>query len=281
MTTINHIAGRLFDVLLVLLRALPPLAGLALVALVVAVLVLWVYRLTSDQPRLAAAKRRMQAGLYEMRLFNAEPRFVLKAFGDILRHNANYLRLSLVPLLWLVVPITLLLAQLQTVYGYRAFESGESFMLELELASPGASGPRSARSRPEVELELPAGLRAETPAVWLPPLSQVAWRVRAEHPGRYAATVRLRGETLTKDVHVGDGRLARLSPQRFHAGLLDQLLYPVEDPLARSQPVERFAVAYPPRSISVLGLELPWFVVFFLLAFLFALVLKGRFRVTF
>jgi hypothetical protein len=284
MTVINHIVGRLFDALFGPLRGLPPLASLALVSLLVSVLVLWVYRATSNQRRMADAKRRMQAGLYEMRLFNDEPRFVLKAFGNILVHNMTYVRLSLVPLLWMIVPITLMIAQLQSFYGYRAFQPGETFLLQLELAKPSETGSspskRVASSRPDVELRLPAGLHAETPAVWLPPVSQVTWRVRADRPGRYAAEVRLAGETFTKDVRVGD-RLTRLSPRRFQAGFFDQLLYPAEDPISATQAVESLDVTYPSRDIAVLGLHLPWLVVFFVLSFLFALLLKGRFRVTF
>lgn len=284
MTAINRIVGRLFDVLAGLLRGLPPLAGVALVALVVAMAVLWVYRVTSNQRRMADAKRRMQAGLYEMRLFNDEPRFVLKAFVDILGHNVTYMRLSLVPLLWMIIPIALLVAQLQSFYGYRAFEPGETFLLQLDLAAPSGADPQPVRRgavlRPDVVLHLPDGLHAETPAVWLPPLSQVVWRLRADRPGRYAAAVELAGQTLTKDVHVGD-RLTRLSPQRFRAGFFDQLLYPVEDPIPASLPAERIEIGYPARGIAVLGMQLPWLVVFFVLAFLFALALKGRFRVTF
>ena len=103
---------------------------------------------------------------------------------------------------------------------------------------------------------------------------------RAERPGRYAVEVEMGDRTLGKNVQVGDER-TRLSPIRPRAGFFDQLLYPVERPLVRSGPIERMQVSYPTQSIPIFGWSVPWLVAFLVLVMGFALVLKGRFRVTF
>ncbi len=278
MDFVNRIVGRFFDGLLYPLRGLPPLASLTVVSLLVALFVLWVYRATSDQKGLAAAKRRMQAGLYEIRLFNEDLRFVLRSVAGILRHNLTYLRLSLVPLLWMIVPLVLTMAQLQSFYGYRAFQPGDTFLVEAALPGDPPAG-RNA-PRPEAELRVPAGLRAETPDLWIRPASELGWRVRAERPGRYAIEVHLGGESYSKEVRVAAG-IARLSPVRRGPGFTGQLLYPAERPLPGSRKIDRIAVTYPERAISLFGWELPWIAVFLVLVFVFALLLKGRFRVTF
>ena len=74
--------------------ALPPLAGLLVISLITAVLALLVMRLVSDQPRLRATRRRMQAALFEIRLHADDPVAVLRSFGDVLIQNAIYLRLN-------------------------------------------------------------------------------------------------------------------------------------------------------------------------------------------
>ena len=58
--------------------------------------------------------------LFEIRLFNDDLRAMLRAQVEILRHNVTYLRLSLVPMLWMLVPLVLVIAQLQFHYGYAA-----------------------------------------------------------------------------------------------------------------------------------------------------------------
>jgi hypothetical protein len=276
MTTLNQILGRLFDVLFVPLRALPPLLGLAIVALLVAILMLLVFKVTSNQRRIGFAKRRMQAGLFEIRLFQDDLRTILLAQGDILRHNLAYLRLSVVPVLWTIVPLTLLIAQLQSFYGYEALRPGETFLLKMQMQdAPG----RRQLPRPDVTLRVPAGLQAEA-AVWSPSLGEQAWRIRATRAGRYVAEVHLGGESFAKSVTVADDGV-RLSPVRQQPHFWQQLLYPVEAPFRSSQGMQSLHVTYATRLISVFGWQLQWLPVFFLLVLAFALLLKNRFRVSF
>jgi hypothetical protein len=225
MTAVNRILGRLVDALLAPLGTLPPLAALALVAFAVALGMLLVYRATSNQPAIARAKGRMLAGLFEIRLFNDDLRTILRAQGDMLRHNLTYLRHSLVPMLVLLVPLVLLVAQLQALYGWSGLRPGESFVLETQLRPGAAAGV----ARPDVRLRLPDGLRAETSDLWLPARGEMSWRLRAERPGRYTVVLEHDGATATKDVRVAAAgeAPARLSPVRHQPGLAAQILYPV------------------------------------------------------
>ena len=86
-------------------RGMPPMAGLVLLSLATAVAVLLAFKWTADQPALAAAKQAMQAAIFEMRLFNDDLVLLFRAQGEVLRHSLTYLRLSLAPTLWLIVPM--------------------------------------------------------------------------------------------------------------------------------------------------------------------------------
>jgi hypothetical protein len=276
---LDRLAGWFFEWLIEPVRGLPPLASLAVVSLLVAVFVLWVFRLTSDQERMRQAKGRMQAGMFEIRLFNDDPGLILRSLVDIQRHNLVYLRLSLVPLLWMIVPLILAFSQLQSIYGYRAFRPGETFLLAMQLREEPRAGDRDA-SRPEVQLRVPPGLVVETPDLWIPALGEIAWRIRAEQPGRYPVEVRLGNEVAAKEVRV-TGDLARLAPVRPQPSFGAQLRYPVEPPLPASGRIRGIRVNYAAADIPVLGRRLPWMVAFFLLGLAFALLLRNRFRVTF
>src|SRR5688500_19416424 len=94
---------------------------------------LLIFRKTSDQKRLAAVKRQIHAGLFEIRLFNDDLRAIFRAQGEILRHNLTYLRLSIVPMLWMIVPLLLVVAQLQFHYGYSGLTVGQPVLLKAQI----------------------------------------------------------------------------------------------------------------------------------------------------
>jgi len=104
---VNGALRPLFDALLLPFRSLPPIVGLLVVSLVAAIGMLLVYKRTSNQDRLEAVKRQIHACLFEIRLFKDDVPAILRAQTEILRHNAKYLALSLVPMLWMIVPLTL------------------------------------------------------------------------------------------------------------------------------------------------------------------------------
>jgi hypothetical protein len=86
---------------------------LTVVSLLVSMLMLVVFKRTSNQTKLDRVKRQIHASLFEIRLWNDDFGAILRAQLDILRHNLGYLRLSMVPLLFLLPPLALVIAQLQ------------------------------------------------------------------------------------------------------------------------------------------------------------------------
>lgn len=275
MTWINAGLGGLVGVALSPFRSLPPIVGLTVVSLVAAVGMLLVFRATSNQPAITAVKRRIHAGIFEIRLFNDDLRAMFSAQFEILRHNLTYLRLSLAPLVWMLVPLLLLIAQLQFYYGYDGFAPGQSAVVKVRLkegASP-ASG-----TTPAIALEAPSGLRVETPLVWIPSEREAAWRIGMDQPGDYELKIALDGRSVTKQIRVSD-RIGWRTPERLEAGFLNQVLYPAEAPIENDVPIEAIMVAYPEREISLLGVGTHWMIAFFVLSLVFAFALKSRFGV--
>ena len=287
MSLLNAALRALFDVALRPFAALPPIVPVTIVALVSGIFALLVYRWTSNQPAIAAVKRRLFGHLLEVRLFNDDLRAVLAAQLRLLRENLTYLRLNLVPLLWMIVPFMLLIAQLQFHYGYEGLEVGEQTLLIVELAAaePVAADGEEAAPRPPIELEAPPGVAVETADVWVPSLRQVVWRLRADEPGRHELVVRADGGAFTKSLFVADpegaAQWVRRSPTRRRAAILDQLLYPAEPSLPRGGPIERIDVQYGTAAISFFGLfDVHWLIAFLILSLAFAFALRNRFGVT-
>src|SRR5687767_14064075 len=266
MTWINLGLGALVGAALSPFRSLPPIVGLSVVSLVAAIGMLLVYRATSNQQAIASVKRRIHAGIFEIRLFNDDLRAMFGAQFDVLRHNLTYVRLSLTPMVWMLVPLLLLIAQLQFYYGYDGLATGASAIVKVRLTNGASHAPGMA---PAIALDVPPGLRAETPLVWIPSEREAAWRIGVETPGDYQVTVKLDGRAVSKNVRVSD-QVGWRTPERLEAGFLNQLLYPAEAPVDADVPIEAIMVAYPEREIDLFGYGMHWMIAFFGLSLVFA-----------
>ena len=286
MTALNRLLAGVIDVVLAPLALLPPLAGLALVSLATAVALLIVIRKTSNQRQLTAVKRSIQAGFFELRLFADDVPAILRTELEMLRHSVTYLRLSFVPVLWLIIPLTILIVHLDFYFGYTGLVPGARTLLTATLDHGGhadAPSERGSNGGPPVDsvtIEVPSSIRVDTPAVWFPGARQMVWRLTPSAPGDYVIRVRLGGDTFEKSLRVSDG-VARRSPVRAERSALDQLLNPSEAPLPVDSQVKSMAVPYPRREIRVLGWDVNWLVLYFVLSFVFMLLLRRPFGVVF
>ena len=128
MAFLNRLVAGVLDAILWPFRGLPEVVGLGVVALLTALLVLVVYRQTSNQEGITAVRRSIVATLLEMRLFRDDLVVVFRAQGRILGDSARYFRYSLVPLAWILVPLLLLFIHLDRVYGYDPVEAGQAVL---------------------------------------------------------------------------------------------------------------------------------------------------------
>ena len=270
MSIVNAALARVTDVVLLPFSTWHPLAGLSVVSLATAVVMLVVFKKTSNQQRLAAVKRSIHAGIFEIRLYNDDFRAILRAQREILRDNLRYLALSVLPMLWVIVPLVLLIAQLQFHYGYAPLEPGARVLLKMQLRDGTAD---------TVSLDAPSGVRLESPAVWLPGAREVVWRLAATDPGRHELRLHVGSHEYVKTLRV-DGGVVRRSPYRLEPTFLNQLLYPSEPPLPDDGPAAGISIGYEARSIPVLGWDLDWMVVYFALSLVFAFALKKPLGVT-
>lgn len=268
MTPLNAALTAAADVVLAPLTGLPATAVVVGCALASALVVLGVMRVTSNQVALAAVKRRIQAALLEMRLYNDDLRGLLRAQGEVLRHNLTYVGYSLVPLIITAIPLTLVIAQLQAWYGYSGVVPGAPVLVTATLA-------RDLGADPMPRLDAPGAEVVGTPR-YFPTLRQVVWRLVPQTPGTTTLTIApSTGAPLTKSLQVASGDVtARRSPFRDRGGFASQLLYPSEPPIETTSAVEVIEVPYTDRTLTVAGLQLHWLVLYVGATFAFVLLLR-------
>jgi len=271
MTILNTILNTIFRWLLYPFETLSPWVGLVVTAALTSVFMLWVFRLTSNQAGLSAAKRRIHAGLFEMRLYQDDLRALFAAQREVLRFNLTYLRHTLKPFAWLILPVVLILVQLDLRYGYKSLEPGQAALVRVRFAESIAFAPG------ELRLEVPEGLRVETRPLRIPHEQEVDWRIRAEEVGAYRISVVAGEESFVKEVLVGP-RLVPRSPRRG-SGWLDALLYPSEPAFAGDASVRSIEITYREERFTLWGFRMHWMVPFFVLSVAIAFALRKPFKV--
>lgn len=275
MSFINALLRTLVDGLLYPFRDLSPIIGLTVVSLLTAMGLLIVFKHTSNQKALEDVKRKIHAGLFEIRLYNDDFRAIMRAQSGILRANLTYMRYSMAPMIWTLPPLILLMAQLQFHYGYEGLEPGQEVLLKVEFSEGAYSGDE----KPPVAVATPEGLELDDLAVWIPTLGEMAWRLTAHAPGDYELEIRNGAAgAVTKTVRVTDS-VVRRSPFKVR-GFLNELIYPAEASLPSDGTIEAITVTYPEANVDVFGFELHWMIVYFGLSMLFAFILRGPFGVT-
>ena len=271
MTIFNTVLNQAFRFLLLPFEGFSPWVGLVVTSLLTAIFMLLVFRRTSNQDALRDAKRKIHAGLFEMRLYQDDLRALFSAQRDILRHNLTYLRHTLKPLAWMILPLMLILVQLNCRYGFRSLEPGETAIVRVKFNAPWdevADG---------IQLQSGDGLRIETPVLRIPRLQEADWRIRAVEAGTHALILRVGEISMEKRVRVESG-LAQLSPRRVSGGV-DSFLYPSEPTLPDEAAIEYIEVSYPELRLPLLGYDCHWMIPFFVLAIVFAFVLRRPFKV--
>ena len=76
-----------------------------------------VFRYTSDQKAIRIAKDHLKAHLLALRLFQDQIPVVMRSYGRIVLATGRYLRLAFKPLLFVIVPLILLIVQVDRYLG--------------------------------------------------------------------------------------------------------------------------------------------------------------------
>src|SRR5271167_2701916 len=111
-----------------------PLAIVIFVSLVVGLVMVVVFGYTSDQKAIGVAKDQLKAHLLAVRLYRDQIPVVMGSYGKILRGTGRYLKLAFKPLLYVIVPITLLIIQVDRYLGATPIPVNAPFLLTVRVS---------------------------------------------------------------------------------------------------------------------------------------------------
>jgi len=220
-------------------------ATLAVFSAVAGVLVLWIFKLTSNQRALKATRRRVRAHLLAMRLFGDDPVVILRSQGRLVWWNLRYMALLVPPFFVVAIPLYFAWDSLDALWGHAPLVPGDTTVVTAGLRGNAAG----------VRLVTPKWLAVESPAVHAVADREVSWRVRVLRPGSGELAVSVDDERAARSIEARPG-------MHYLAGRTKE-----------SGNIEWVEVRYPAASFN-------WVIWFCVISTVAALAVRGRLRVT-
>jgi len=251
-----------------------PLAIVIALSLIVGLLMVILFGYTSDQKAIGKAKDQLKAHLLAVRLYRDQIPVVMGSYGKILRGTGRYLKLAFKPLLYVIIPITLLMVQVDRYLGATPIPPNAPFLLTVHLA---ASTTESASTN-DATLDLPPEIATTAPPVHVAADNEIVWRLVGSKEGKYEVKVAAGqtagvAATVTKTVCVGTD-LPRISTVRLRGHFWQRMFSSAELALPESSPIDSISVNYPDRNIEIAGYGMNWIWLFFILSMIAGFVFK-------
>jgi uncharacterized membrane protein (DUF106 family) len=242
-----------------------PLAIVVVVSLVVGLLMVVLFGYTSDQKAIGIAKDQLKAHLLAVRLYRDQIPVVMGSYGKILRGTGRYLKLAFKPLLYVIIPITLLIVQIDRYLGATPIPPNTPFLLTVHTTGGDALN--------DVTVDLPPEITMTAPPVHVPAENEIVWRLVGSKEGQYEVKIAAAGQSVAKAVCVGSG-LPRISTVRLRGHFWERMFTSAESALPENSPIESISINYPDRNIEVVGYGMNWIWLFFILSMVAGFIFK-------
>ena len=262
---------RAFDVAMKPFATLHPWVGLAVVSAATGVVMLLIFGKTSNQAKIAETKDTLKAYIMEMWIFRNDTRVMFSAIGRVAVNNLRYLRHSLRPLIFILVPVIVIMAQLGLRYEKEPLVPGASYIVSVKLRDGAVP------SETDVELIGSWGARRISQPLRIDSAGVLEWEIVPMLQGEHEIYAMVGGEdVVTKSIVVGPERVIRkLGAVRSAAGTWQAFLQPSEEPIPRDSIIESISVRYPSRRLYFLAFGVHWLLAFFVISVATGFALKG------
>lgn len=268
LNTIGNAVGR---ALLAPLSWLPETAGALLASIATGVMLLWIFKWTSNQAAIKSVRNRMKAELLAQSLFTDEIGVVLRSQVAIIGYALRSVLFTIVPMLVMFIPISLLLAQLSLWWQARPLRVNDDAVVTLNLKGDAVS------AWPDVRLEPNPAIETTVGPVRVLSQRAVCWNIKAKEPGYHRLVFVVDGKPIEKDLSIGRG-LMRVSVKRPDWNLGELFLHPAELPVPEQSAAKSIEIQYPFSDSWMTGRD-RWFICWMIVSGVAALIFSRMMKV--
>ena len=247
-------------------------AGIIFISVLTGAVMLFLFKATSNQAAMKVVKTKISAYFLEMRLYKDDVAAVMASQRRILAANMGYMKLALIPAVVMIVPVLLIMAQLNLRYAYIGLEPGQTASVKVTL-EPG----RDVVSE-GITLSAGQGVEKASPAVRIQSLEEIDWKIKVEKTGIHNLELSSSAGRMSLPVFAGT-KLIPVYATFKKASIWESLLTPGAPAVPATLPIRSIEIKYPARSFGFGLFDLSWLWTFLIVSMAFGVVLKFVFKV--
>lgn len=271
MTWVNALTNTLGNFLLAPISVLPGWLSNTIVSAVAGLVLLIIFKHTSNQRAIGRVRDDIKAHMLALKLFKDSISVTLQAQGRVFKGALLLLLHAVRPMLVMIVPVSLLLAQMGLWYQSRPLLPGEETIVTMKLNGKIDS------PWPKVSIKLMPDADVTIGPVRVSSKRQILWKIKACENGYHHIVFRVDEQRIEKELAIGDGFM-RVSSVRPGWHWSDILLHPSERPFGPDSVVQSISINYPDRLSRTSGTDW-WLIYFFIASMVFALLFKPFLKV--
>jgi len=260
--------GRFF---LAPIAVLPGWLSNTIISAVTGVFLLVIFKYTSNQGAIGKIRDDMKAHILALKLFKDSISVTLHAEARVFKGALLLLFHAIPPMLVMIIPISLLLAQMSLWYQSRPLLPGEVAVMTVKLN--GNAGGRW----PTVNIEPAPVAEVTVGPVRVFSRREICWEIKALENGNHRIALHVDRHQIEKELAIGDGFM-RVSSTRPAWSWANILMNPAEKPFAIDSIVQSVNIGYPDRLSWTSGTDW-WLIYFFIASMVSALILRPFMKV--
>ena len=261
--SLNQILTLITDYVLYPFYGVDKLWGLLFLSVLGGVLLLLCYGKVSNQKAIKRVKRSIMASLSESVLYRQNLRLCLKAQWKMLLGGIKYFAIAIPPILVLMIPCILMLAQMNLRYESNGLIVGEPTLLKVKV--------EQAEKIDDIDLKYSENVDV-TPRLRDLENKEVVWRLTPKDETNIDVAVVVAGtsEEYKQIIVVNDPS----------ANVFEALLYPGNKRIPDESVISEIVVEYPGVSYKWLGINWHWLVLFLVISIISGLIASKVFGVS-
>ncbi len=279
MRSLFQIINRVFDVILAPMSPFLLVAGIVFLSFISAVLVLIVFKHTSNQKKIRYQKKKISGNLIQIVLYNDQIKVIVSSILSIIKHNIIYLGHTIPSLLVVSIPLFIFTTQVNNRYGYAPMLKDQVFIVQVELDKKHPNF--SPKQLDEVALTASPGITIETNRLRIRRQAQIFWRARLaqENPEQYIRLVSPGQKTLLSRRIVSGAADNAFGPRLLKYGSWQSFIDYAENYIPESSLIRAVKISYDRMKYPLLFWNVDAIIFYFVVTLIFAFLFKPFFKV--
>lgn len=271
--------NKITDSIVAPFSGLSALTGLAIVSFISAIVLLYIFKILSNQDKIKYHKNKIFGHFLEIAIYRDQFSRTMVCQANILKHNLLYLRYFLFPLLIIMPPVLLICMQLDFHLGSEPLKKDHSFIIQAKLDEN--SNKYLEATINKLSIRPTDNIIIETQALRSFPESSVFWRARIiDQAGDHSIQIQVDGTSYLVEKNIaGSNGEGSFSPDKRKIRSFSDNLFSGEPPIPTDSPFQLIRVNYQPATYPFLAWDFSPIVYYFILTLIFGFLIKPFIKV--